>query len=80
MSHRGMPKTRVIRERLKKEAEQRQEEYNALTLEQKLAKLPASPAAARQRAKLEAMLNSPQSSEVKEAKPTRKKKAKQEEE
>lgn len=57
MSTRGMPKTRAVRQRLRKEAEQRQAEYDGLSVEQKLAKLPPAPSAQRQRARLEAQLN-----------------------
>lgn len=58
MSHRGMPKTKPIRQRLRKEAEERQAEYDQLTLEQKLAKLPAT-GAVKQRARLEIQKNNP---------------------
>lgn len=52
MSRMGLPKTKQIRERLRKEAEERQAEYDKLSLQQKLERLPAAPAAARQRARL----------------------------
>lgn len=59
MSHRGLPKTRQIRERLRKEAAERQVEYDKLTLQQKLDRLPPAPQADRQRAKLTALLTKP---------------------
>lgn len=76
MSHRGMPKTRVIRERLRKEAQQRQEEYDTLSLEQKLDKLPPAPAAAKQRAKLErlAVSGNPDTEKVSKSKAKKSKK------
>jgi len=40
----------------KREAKERQEAYAKLSLEEKLARLPAAPAAAKQRAKLTALL------------------------
>lgn len=52
MSTRGYKKTAANQERLRKDAEVRQQEYDALTLQQKLDKLPAAPQAAKQRAKL----------------------------
>lgn len=51
MSSRGFPVTKSMRAERKAKAEQRQEEYNKLTLEQKLAKLPID-GARRQRARL----------------------------
>lgn len=60
MSHRGKPKTQSIRAMLRKEAEERQAEYNKLTLQQKLDRLPPAPAAKRQRAKLLALAPAPQ--------------------
>lgn len=49
-------KTAAIRAERRKSAEARQAEYDKLTLEQKLAKLPPEPHAAKQRAKLTARL------------------------
>jgi hypothetical protein len=56
MSHRGRKRTSVIREELRKEAQERQEAYNALSIEEKLAKLPPEPQAQKQRNKLLAQL------------------------
>lgn len=52
MSHRGKPVTRNIREQRQREAATRQAEYDALTLQQKLDKLPPPPHAAKERARL----------------------------
>lgn len=52
MSHRGLTKTKQIRDRLRKEAEQRQEQYNLLSLQQKIDRLPPEPHATKQRARL----------------------------
>lgn len=52
MSSRRRPVTRRVREFRQSEAAKRQAEYDKLTLQQKLDRLPAPPAAARQRAKL----------------------------
>lgn len=52
MSHRGYTVTSQIRERKRKAAQARQAEYDKLSLDEKIAKLPAAPAAARQRARL----------------------------
>lgn len=52
MSSRKKPITRQILEQRQREAAVRQEEYDALTLEQKLERLPPEPHAARQRARL----------------------------
>lgn len=52
MSKRGYKKTASNQDRLRKDAEARQKEYDALTLQQKLDKLPPEPHAAKQRAKL----------------------------
>lgn len=52
MSHRGKKKTRSMLEQLRKEAGERQAEYDKLTLQQKLDRLPAEPHAAKQRARL----------------------------
>lgn len=49
-------KTAAIRAERRKSAEARQAEYDKLTLEQKLAKLPPEPHAAKQRAKLTARI------------------------
>lgn len=40
MSSRGMPKTKEIRKTLRKQADDRKTEYDKLTLQQKLDKLP----------------------------------------
>lgn len=56
MSSRGLPVTKEIRARRRKEAEARQAEYDKLTLQQKLAALPPEPFAAKQRSKLLAKL------------------------
>ena len=63
MSRMGLPKTKQIRERLRKEAEERQAEYDKLSLHEKLERLPAAPAAARQRARLLASKAKPASKE-----------------
>ena len=55
MAKRGFPITKAMREERRKKAEARQAEYDKLTLEQKLAKLPET-GAKKQRAKLEAAL------------------------
>lgn len=55
MSSRKKPVTKLMRAERRKFAEERQEAYNKLTLEQKLAKLPPEPAAAKQRARLLAL-------------------------
>lgn len=59
MSSRGMPVTKQMKNERRQRAEKMQEEYSKLTLEQKLAKLPPPPGAAKQRARLEAMLTQP---------------------
>lgn len=56
MSHRGRKRTAPIREELRKEAAARQEKYDQLTIEEKLAKLPEEPRAQKQRTKLLAQL------------------------
>lgn len=59
MSHggkHGYPRTRQVMELRRKEAEQRQAEYDQLTTQQKLDKLPPEPHAAKQRKKLLAKL------------------------
>lgn len=55
MSHRGMPITRAVRETRRKLALQRQAEYDKLTLDQKIERLPGVPHAQRQRTRLLAM-------------------------
>ncbi len=57
MSSRKMPKTQVVRARLRREAEERQVEYDKLTLQQKLDRLPPEPHAKRQRTRLLALLH-----------------------
>lgn len=52
-----MPKTKAVRARLRKDAEERQAEYDKLTIQQKLDRLPAKPHAERQRARLMAALS-----------------------
>lgn len=49
---RGLPVTKEMRAQRKAAAEARQVEYDKLTIQQKLEKLPPEPKAARQRAKL----------------------------
>lgn len=61
MSSRRKPVTRQIRAMRRREAEARQAEYDKLTVQQKLDRLPPAPAAAKQRAKLEAILSRPKS-------------------
>lgn len=56
MSSRGLPKTAIIRDRLQKEAEARQAEYDKLSIQEKLERLPPEPQAQRQRTKLLAQL------------------------
>lgn len=48
----GYPKTKQIKERLQREAAERQTAYDTLSLKQKLEKLPPEPLCARQRTKL----------------------------
>lgn len=57
MSSRRAPVTKQMREERRKRAEEMQKEYDALTLEQKLAKLPPPPAATKQRNRLMALMN-----------------------
>lgn len=57
--------TRRIREERRKRAEERQAEYDKLTLEQKLSRLPPEPGAKRQRAKLLKKLNELSAKQVK---------------
>lgn len=59
MSKMGLPKTRYIRERLRKEAEERQAEYDKLSVQEKLDRLPPEPACKRQRDRLTQLLNKP---------------------
>lgn len=59
MSHRGMPVTRQVRETRRNLANERQAEYDKLTLKQKIDRLPPEPAAKRQRERLLALLNKP---------------------
>ena len=54
MSRRGMPVTKRMREERRARAEKLQEEYNKLSIDEKLAKLPVD-GAKRQRARLEAL-------------------------
>lgn len=56
MSSRGLPITQQRREERRKQANARNEEYNKLSLQQKLDRLPVG-GAKKQRAKLEAALN-----------------------
>lgn len=57
MSSMGFPVTRALREMRRKDAELRQAEYDKLTIDEKLAKLPPEPHAAKQRAKLLSLKN-----------------------
>lgn len=50
--HHGYPLTKQMRSERRKFAEERQAEYDKLTLQQKIDRLPAEPAAAKQRARL----------------------------
>lgn len=59
MSSRGMPVTASIRAGRRAAAEDRQKEYDKLTIQQKLDKLPPEPRAAKQRKKLLVLLNKP---------------------
>lgn len=52
MSKRGLPVTKEMRAARRASAEARQAEYDKLTIQQKLDRLPPPPQAARQRAKL----------------------------
>ena len=59
MSHHGKhgyPKTKQIRSELRKAAEELQAEYNKLSLEEKIARLPPEPGAQKQRKRLLALL------------------------
>lgn len=53
---RGFPITKAMQAERRKRAEERNAEYEKLTLQQKLDKLPAAPKAAKQRAKLQAQV------------------------
>lgn len=59
MSSRGMPRTKQVMEGRRAAAEERQAEYDKLSLQEKLERLPPEPQAARQRAKLLALKNKP---------------------
>jgi len=61
MSSRGLPVTKQIRELRRKFAEERQAEYDKLSIKEKLERLPPEPGAKKQRAKLLAQLNKPNS-------------------
>ena len=52
MSARGFPITKIMQERRRKEAEARQAEYNKLSTQDKLDRLPPAPFAKKERAKL----------------------------
>jgi hypothetical protein len=52
MASRGFPITQQMRLERRKRAEERQAEYDKLTLQEKLDRLPPEPAAKKQRAKL----------------------------
>jgi hypothetical protein len=56
MSSRGLPVTKQMRAERRKRAEEMRQEYDALSLEQKFAKLPPEPGAKKQRARLMALL------------------------
>ena len=56
MSHRGYTVTKQIKELRRKFAEERQAEYDKLTLQQKIDRLPPEPGAKKQRARLLALL------------------------
>lgn len=53
----SMPVTKKMRKARQEQAKQRQEEYNKLTIAQKLERLPPAPACKKQRAKLEKLLS-----------------------
>jgi hypothetical protein len=55
----SMSKTRAVRASRRLAAEERQAKYDALTLQQKLDRLPPEPHASRQRAKLLKLLETP---------------------
>lgn len=52
MASRGFPVTQTMRAERRKRAEERQAEYDKLSLQEKLDRLPPEPACKRQRAKL----------------------------
>lgn len=54
-----MPRTKAVMESRRKEAEERQAAYDALTLQQKIDRLPPEPHAVKQRAKLLALKDKP---------------------
>lgn len=56
MSSRKQSVTKAIRADRRKHADLRKEEYDKLSLQEKLDKLPPAPAAKKQRARLEALL------------------------
>lgn len=64
MSSRKKPVTKLMRAERRKFAEERQEAYNKLTLEQKLAKLPPEPAASKQRKRLLGLMEKPATKNV----------------
>lgn len=66
MASRGMPVTEQIRSEKRKRAEARQAEYDKLTLQQKIERLPAN-GAMKQRAKLLALLDKQQNKKTPEA-------------
>ena len=57
MSTRKMPVTKQIRSERRAQAEARQKEYDKLTLQQKIDRLPPKPFAAKQRTKLMGLLS-----------------------
>lgn len=59
MSHRGHPVTVAIKLFRRKNAEERQAEYDKLSLKEKLERLPPEPGAVRQRARLLALMSNP---------------------
>jgi len=56
MSSRGMPVTQQMRQERRTRAEARQAEYDKLSLQEKLKRLPAEPAATKQRTRLISLL------------------------
>ena len=70
MSSRGFPITKSIRQFRRTEADKRQKEYDKLTLQQKLDRLPPSPKADKQRKRLMSQLNKPVSTKLVETDPT----------
>lgn len=69
--HHGYPLTKQMRSERRKVAEERQAEYDKLTLQQKIDRLPPEPGAAKQRARLLRLLE-----ESKKPKPEAKEKQK----